>query len=148
MRVFRIVSVSLLVLTVGLLLFRHGGNYKWSMPWFSQAQGLTGKAGPDDVGPVVRLDPFLFTEWDDDRERLNTVTFELEVNDDQGRDALKSRTSEIRSEILKLLADVQLSTIEDVEGYEALKAQVQQRIQPLVPSHPIRRVLITEFLSQ
>ena len=100
------------------------------------------------MGPVVRLDPFLFTEWDDDRERLNTVTFELEVNDDQGRDALKSRTSEIRSEILKLLADVQLSTIEDVEGYEALKAQVQQRIQPLVPSHPIRRVLITEFLSQ
>jgi len=76
------------------------------------------------------------------------VTFELEVNDDQGRDALKSRTSEIRSEILKLLADVQLSTIEDADGYQALKAQVQNRIQPLVPNHTIRRVLITEFLSQ
>jgi flagellar basal body-associated protein FliL len=118
------------------------------MPWSSQAQGLAGKPGPGDVGPVVRLDPFLFTEWEDNRERLNTVTFELEVNGDQGRDALKSRTSEIRSEILKLLADVQLSTIEDADGYQALKAQVQNRIQPLVPNHTIRRVLITEFLSQ
>jgi flagellar basal body-associated protein FliL len=148
MRVFGIVSVSLLVLTVWFLLFRYGENFKWSMPWFSQAQGLARKPGPGDVGPVVRLDPFLFTEWEDNRERLNTVTFELEVNDDQGRDALKSRTSEIRSEILKLLADVQLSTIEDADGYQALKAQVQKRVQPLVPSHPIRRVLITEFLSQ
>ena len=148
MRVFRLVSVSLLVLTVGLLLFRYGGNFKWSMPWSAQNQGLAGKTGPGDVGPVVRLDPFLFTEWEDDRERLNTVTFELEVDDDQGRDALKSRTSEIRSEILKLLADVQLSTIEDADGYQALKAQVRNRIQPLVPSHTIRRVLITEFLSQ
>ena len=101
-----------------------------------------------DVGPVVRLEPFLSTEWEENRERLNTVTFELEVNDEQGRDAVKSRTSEIRSEILKLLANVQLSTIEDAEGYAELKAQVQKRIQPLVPSHPIRRVLITEFLSQ
>ena len=100
------------------------------------------------MGPVLRLDPFLFTEWEDNRERLNTVTFELEVSDDQGRDALKSRTSEIRSEILKLLADIPPSTIGDAESYEALKTQVQKRIQPLVPSHPIRRVLITEFLSE
>jgi flagellar basal body-associated protein FliL len=79
---------------------------------------------------------------------MNTVTFELEVSDDQGRDALKSRTSEVRSEILKLLADVQLSTIEDANGYEALKTLVQKRVQALMPSHPIRRVLITELLSQ
>jgi flagellar basal body-associated protein FliL len=127
------------------------------MPWASQSsqssqspqsQTPTEKAGPGEVGPVVRLEPFLFTEWEDNGERMNTVTFELEVNDDEGRDALKSRTSEVRSEILKLLADVQLSTIEDANGYEALKVLVQKRVQALMPSHPIRRVLITELLSQ
>lgn len=148
MRAFRIVSVSLIALTIGLLLFLYSGNFKWSMPWSSLAQGRAGNPGPGEVGPVLRLDPFVSTEWEDNRERLNTVTFELEVNDDQGRDALKSRTSEIRSEVLKLLADVQLSTIGDAEGYERLKTQVQNRIQLLVPSHPIRRVLITEFLTQ
>ena len=148
MRVLTIVSVCLVVLAVGLLLFGYGGNFKWSLPGSSQAPGLSEKPGLGDVGPVVRLDPFVFTELDDNRERVNTVTFELEVNDEQGRDALKSRTSEIRSEVLKVLADVQWSTADDAEGYAALKAQVQARLQPLMPSHPIRRVLITEFLSQ
>jgi len=55
---------------------------------------------------------------------------------------------EIRSQVLALLADLKLSTIEDSADYEALKTQVQKRIQPLLPDHPIRRVLITEFLSQ
>ena len=148
MRVFRIVGVSLVVLASGLLLFRHGGSFKWSLPWSSQAQGLAGVPGPGDVGPVVRLDPFLVTDLADERGRLNTVTFELEVNDERARDDVKSRISEIRSEILALLADLELSTIEDAADYEALKAQVKKRIQPLVPNHPIRRVLITEFLSQ
>jgi len=149
MRVFKIIGVSLVVFAVGLLLFLLSGRtFQWSLPWFSPAEGLSEKSGPGDVGPVVKLEPFVFTEWEDNRERVNTVTFELELNDDDGRDALKSRTSVVRSEILKVLADIQLSSVEDAEGYEALKAQVQARLQPLLPSHPIRRVLITEFLSQ
>jgi flagellar basal body-associated protein FliL len=148
MRVFRIAGVSLVVLGLGLLLFRYGGSFKWSNPWSLQAQGQERVPGPGEVGPVVQLDPFVVADSGDEQGRLNTVTFELEVNDEQGRDAVKARTSEIRSEILALLADLQLSTIEDASDYEALKAQVQKRIQPLVSSHPIRRVLITEFLSQ
>jgi len=148
MRIFRIASVSLVVLVLGLLLLRYGGNFKWSMPWSLQAQGLGGAPGPSEVGPIVQLDPFVVTDSEDERGRLNTVTFELEVNDEQGRNAVKARASEIRSEILALLADLQLSTIEDASDYESLKAQVQKRIQPIVSGHPIRRVLITEFLSQ
>jgi len=148
MRVFRIASVSLVVLALGLLLLRYGGSFKWSMPWSSQAQGLAGVSGPGEVGPVVRLDPFVVADSEDERGRLSTVTFELEVIDAQGRDAVKARTSEIRSEILRLLADLQLSSIEDASDYEALKTQVKNRIQPLVSSHPIRRVLITKLLSQ
>jgi flagellar basal body-associated protein FliL len=79
---------------------------------------------------------------------MTTVTFEFEVSDDKGRDAMKSRTSELRSAILTVLADEKLSEIGDAETLEALKARVRKRLQPLLPNHPIRRVLITEFLSQ
>jgi flagellar basal body-associated protein FliL len=95
----------------------------------------------------VRLDPFLVTEWEDERERHLTVTFELEVEDNQGRDDVIAHTSKIRSEVLALLADIQLYAIGDTAEYEALKKQVQNRIQPIVPNHRIRRVLITELLS-
>lgn len=148
MRTIGIISASLVVLAVGLWVFRHGREFKWQVRWRSLAQGLAGAPGPEDVGPVVRLDPFLVTEWEGDRQRYVTVTFELEVDDDQGRQAVTARTSKIRSEILALLADLRLSDMGDATEYEALKTQVQKRIQPLAPMHPIRRVLITEFLIE
>lgn len=77
-----------------------------------------------------------------------TVTFEVEVSDNDGREAVQSRTSEIRSAILTVLADTHLDDIGDPADYDALKRKVQNRIQPLLPAHPIRRVLITEFLTQ
>jgi flagellar basal body-associated protein FliL len=97
---------------------------------------------------VVRLDPFLVTESDGERERYVTVTFELEVTDDQGRQAVLARTSNVRSEILALLADLHLSEVGDASDFEALKKEVQRRLQPLLPGQPIRNVLITQFLRE
>jgi len=145
---FKVVSVVLAVLVAGLLAFRFGGSFRWSLPWSSQGTGTSGISGIGDVGPVVRFDPFVVTEWVDNAQHLATVTFEVEVSDNQGRDAVKSRTSEIRSAILTVLADTHLDDIGEPADYEALKKKVQNRIQPLLPAHPIRRVLITEFLTQ
>jgi len=147
MRVFRVISVGLVLLTIGFLVFWYGVGFKWQLPWRGLAQGQ-GAAGPADVGPVVRLDPFLVTESDGERERYVTVTFELEVIDDQGRRAVIDRTSNVRSEILALLADLHLSEVGDASDFEALKKQVQSRLQPLLPGQPIRNVLITQFLRE
>jgi flagellar basal body-associated protein FliL len=142
MKTLQVASVIVAVLVVGILLFRNGGTFRWALPSSSPVTG-TGE-----VGPVVPLDPFLVTESGEDGPHLITVTFEVETSDDQGRDAVKARTSEIRSAILTELADTHLDDIGDPEDYEALKKKVQKRIQPLLPTHPIRRVLITEFLTQ
>jgi len=147
MRIFRIISVTLVLFTIGLLVLGYGVGFKWQMPWRSLAQG-GGAAGPSEVGPVVRLEPFLVTESDGERERYVTVTFELEVTDDQGRQAVLARTSNVRSEILALLADLHLSEMGDASDFEALKKQVQRRLQPLLPGQPIRNVLITQFLRE
>lgn len=143
---FKVASVILAVLGAGFLGVRYGGSFKWSFPWISQGAGTSG--GPGDVGPVVHFDPFLVTEWGEKGQHVVTVTFEVEVSDNDGREAVQSRTSEIRSAILTVLADTHLDDIGDPADYDALKRKVQNRIQPLLPAHPIRRVLITEFLTQ
>lgn len=148
MRALRILALILVVLAIGALAFRYGGTFKLSGPWHAQDQGPNQDPGLGGVGPVVPLEPFLVTQWQNDRQEWTSVTFELEVDDDQGRDAVKARTSEIRSQILALLADTQLSAVGEASDYEALKLKVQNRIQPLLVGHRIRRVLITEFLSQ
>jgi flagellar basal body-associated protein FliL len=144
---FVAMGLGLLGLAGVVLVLFYGSSFKWSLPWRPPTQGPAEASGQNDVGPVVPLEPFLVTEWEEGEQRLVTITFELEVADDDGRDAVKARTSIIRSEILSLLADAQLSTIGDRADFEALKAKVQVRLQPLLPQHPIRRVLITEFLT-
>jgi flagellar basal body-associated protein FliL len=148
MKGIKVACAILAVLVVGFLAFRYGGSFKWSVPWNSQGTGRSGISGAGDVGPVVHFDPFLVTEWGDNGQHLVTVTFDVEVSDNEGRDAVKARTSEIRSAILTVLADAHLDDIGDPEDYDVLKRKVQNRIQPLLPTHPIRRVLITEFLTQ
>ena len=148
MKAVKAASAILAVLVAGFLAFRFGGSFKWSLPWSSPDTGRSGLSGAGDVGPVVHFDPFLVTEWGDNGQHLVTVTFEVEVSDNKGRDAVKARTSEIRSAILTVLADTHLDDIGVPEDYDALKRKVQNRIQPLLPTHPIRRVLITEFLTQ
>jgi flagellar basal body-associated protein FliL len=96
---------------------------------------------------VVQFEPFVVSDWEGNGEHVSTVTFEVEVSDPAGRDALKSHTSEIRSAILTVLADAKLSDIGAPEDFAALKMKVQGRVQSLLPNHAVRRVLITEFLS-
>jgi len=144
---FKIISLVLALLVVGLLAARYGGGFKLSVPIASEGLSPAESTGLGEVGPVVRLEPFVVSELEGNGEHVSTVTFEVEVSDTSGRDAVKSRTSEIRSVILSVLADTKLSDVGDQEDFAALKKKVQGRVQSLLPEHLVRRVLITEFLS-
>ncbi len=141
----KVVILVLAVLVAGVLVARYGRSLSLTVPSPPTGAASTDGDGTGDVGPVVGLDPFVVS--DDDGEHASTVTFEIEVSDAQGRDIVKSRTSQIRSAILSVLADTKLSDIGDPEDLAYLKKKVQGSVQSLVPDHVVRRVLITEFLS-
>jgi flagellar basal body-associated protein FliL len=144
---FKVIGLVLAVPVVGLLVARCDGGFKLSVPSSAEGPAPAEGTGLGDVGPVVRLDPFVVSEFEGNGEHVSTVTFELEVSDPSGRDAVKSRTSEIRSAILAVLADTKLSDLGDPQDFAALKKKVQSRVQSLLPNHLVRSVLITEFLS-
>jgi flagellar basal body-associated protein FliL len=145
MRALSVVFLVLTVLVAGVLAVRYGGGFRLSMPP-APAPPKPEATGFGDVGPVVRFEPVVISEADGDNRHMSTVTFEVEVTDAAGRDAVKARTSQVRSEILTLLADTKLNDIGDPEGLAILKKRVQDRVQSVLPDHVIRRVLITEFL--
>jgi len=146
MKFATVLSLVLAVLALGVLAVRYHQTFKLSAPPSELPVPAQGE-GQGDVGPVVKLEPFVLSESGDDGQHMNTVTFEVEVNDAQGRDLFKSRTSEIRSAILTVLADTKLSDVGDPEDFTNLKKRVQDRVQSILPGETIRRVLITEFLS-
>jgi len=147
MKSLMIISLVLVVLTVGVLAVRYGGTFKLSVapPPVEQlpAEGM----GLGDVGPVVRLAPFVVSAAETGEQHVSTVTFELEVQDVQARDAVRARDSAIRSTILNVLADTKLNDIGDPGDLAALKNKIQDSVQSVLPDHVVRRVLITEFLS-
>jgi flagellar basal body-associated protein FliL len=147
MKSLTIISVLLAIVALGVLVARYGRDFRFSPPAPPPAAVPAEGDGVGDVGPVVRLEPFVMSDVNNDGEHMNTVTFEVEVNDPHGRDILKSRTSEIRSAILTVLADTKLSDIGDPEDFTNLKKRVQSRIENILPADVVRRVLITEFLS-
>jgi flagellar basal body-associated protein FliL len=147
MKPVSIIGVVLALLAAGALAVRYGGDFRLSTPSATAQPATAGGEGAGDVGPVVRLEPFVVSEVAGEGQHTSTVTFEVEVNDAGAQAALKSRTSEIRSAILTVLADTKLSDIGDPEGFATLKQSVQKRVQAILPEHAVRRVLITEFLS-
>jgi len=146
MKPYKIISLLFALLVVGWLVARWGGDFKLAVP--SEGSPPAEGAGEGDVGPVVAFKPFVVTAWDGNSQHISRVTFEVEVSDAEARDTLKARTSEVRSQILALLADTNLTEIGAPEDFATLKAKVQDRVQALMPGHSVRRVLITDFLSK
>ena len=144
---FKIISLVLALLVVGFLAAGYGGGFKLSVPSTPESPAPAEGTGLGEVGPVVQFDPFVVSENEGDGQHVSTVTFEVEVTDTSGRNAVKSRLSEIRSAILTVLADSKQSDIGDPEDFAVLKEKVQARVQSLLPDHLVRRVLITEFLT-
>lgn len=147
MKLVKTISLYLAVLALGALLVRYGRGLKLSPSTPPPPPTMEEQAPQHDVGPVVRLDPFVTSDVNSEGRHMTTVTFEVEVVDRRARDLLESRTSEIRSEILTILADAKLSEIGDPEDFANLKKKVQSRIESVVPAEIVRRVLITQFLS-
>lgn len=147
MKLLKVISLYLALLTLGVLIVRYGRGFKVSAPPPTPRPAPTEGQVTDGVGPVVRLDPFVMSDVNSDGEHMSTVTFEVEVADAQARSIFRSRASEIRSAVLTVLADTKLSDMGDPEDFTNLKRKVQSRIETIVPADLIRHVLITEFLS-
>jgi flagellar basal body-associated protein FliL len=148
MKTVKLFSLTLVLLLLVGLAIRYGGGFKFSFRWLPGGVApAAASSGLGDVGPVVKLEPFLVSGWRGDSLHTTTITFEVEVSDDQSRDAMKARNSQIRSAILGALADVNLDDMGDPADYRNLKLNVQEKIQALLPNHQVRHVFITQFLT-
>ena len=147
MKSLTVIGLVLVLLAAGVVMVRYGRGFRLAAPPPSMGPAPEEGQGLGDVGPVVQLEPFVVSELEGNGQRVSTVTFEVEVNDTAGRDLVRSRTSEVRSAILALLADTRLTEIGDPGDLAYLKKKVQGRVESVLPEHVVRRLLITEFLS-
>jgi flagellar FliL protein len=99
-------------------------------------------------GPTLRMPDFVVHLRDSDADRYARVSFEMEVADEKGKEAVTLRMPQIRDAFLSYLSD---RTAEDLRGSEAIgrvKAALGQRLAEVAPGAPVRGLYVTELVVQ
>jgi flagellar FliL protein len=99
-------------------------------------------------GPTLRMPDFVVHLRDADADRYARVSFEMEVADEKGKEAVTLRMPQIRDAFLSYLSD---RTAEDLRGSEAIgrvKAALGQRLAEVAPGAPVRGLYVTELVVQ
>jgi flagellar FliL protein len=99
-------------------------------------------------GPMVRVPDFVVHLRDVDADRYARVAFEIELQDDKGKDAVAARLPQLRDAFLTHLSD---RTVEELRGGEALvrlKGALEARVREVVPGAAVRAVYVTELVVQ
>jgi flagellar protein FliL len=100
------------------------------------------------AGPTVRLPDFIVHLRDADADRYARVTFEIEVKEERGTEALNARLPQIRDAFLAYLSD---RTVEELRGSEAmaqLKEALANRLHEIAPGAPVRALYVTDLVVQ
>jgi flagellar FliL protein len=120
----------------------HGGK----APAEKAREGHDGKEGTP--GPTLRMADFVVHLRDADADRYARVSFELEVADEKGKEAVTQRMPQIRDAFLSYLSD---RTAEELRGSEAMgrvKGALNQRLSEVAAGTPVRGLYVTELVVQ
>ncbi len=99
-------------------------------------------------GPTLRLADFVVHLRDADADRYARISFELELRDEKGKEAVTARLPQIRDAFLAYLSD---RTSEEFRGSEAIariKAALAEKLGALGPAAGVRALYLTELVVQ
>jgi len=123
----------------------HGGGHGAK----AAEKGKEGHDGKEAApGPTLRMADFVVHLRDADADRYARVSFEMEVADEKGKEAVTLRMPQIRDAFLAYLSD---RTAEELRGSEAMarvKGALNQRLGEVAPGVPVRGLYVTELVVQ
>jgi len=100
-------------------------------------------------GPKYDLDPFVVNLIDDGRgPRYLKVEMKFELEDEEVREEIDGRISQIRDELLILLSSKRQTDVETTDGKRILKDEVFTRVNKVLVTGRIKRVYFTDFVVQ
>jgi len=99
-------------------------------------------------GPILKLENFVIQLKTVDQDRYVRVAFDIEVENDQDKEAINHHLSHIRDQVISYFADRTLEELRGSEAMERTKASLIKRIDQVVPGHRIKNLFITDFIIQ
>jgi flagellar protein FliL len=102
----------------------------------------------DAPGPMLKLDNFVIQLKTTDTERYIRVAFDLEIVNEQEKDAVTARLSQIRDSIISYFSDRTLDELRGSAGMDRTKEQLFKRLDDLVGGRRLKALYLTDFIVQ
>lgn len=161
MKMVIIIVVGTLVLGIGaaFAIFKmtsggHGGDEaktEASEPK-AESHGESGHKGEGKAvvakGVMFDVDPFIVNLADAQEVKYLKLTVKLEMDNQEGADALTERIPQVRDTILVLLTSKESSSIRTTQGKFQLRDEITQRVNSLLPKPAVHTVYFTDFVVQ
>ena len=100
------------------------------------------------VGPKYDLETFIVNTADPGGTRYLRVTMNLELSSEILKEQLDRRLPQIRDSILMILPEKKLSDLQGVEGKNALRTQLINKLNSFFEEESIKNLYFTEFVIQ
>lgn len=103
---------------------------------------------PEQVGPVLDLDPFVLNLADHDQLRYLKVSIKLQLDRPEEQTDFKDKLPAIRDALLVLLTSKESRGLRTVDGKMLVRDEIGGRINAIMKKGKIRQVFFTEFIIQ
>ena len=114
----------------------------------SGEHGGKGHKPSDAPGPMIKLENFVIQLKTSDTDRYVRVAFDLEIVNEQEKDAVTARLSQIRDSIIAYFSDRTLDELRGSSGMERTKEQLFKRLDELVGGRRLKAIYLTDFIVQ
>jgi flagellar protein FliL len=106
------------------------------------------RARPELPGPTLRVPDFVVHLRDPEVDRFARLTVEVEVADDQAKQALAARMPVIRDSFIAYLSDQSAADLRGSEAIAKAKGELVERLKRSAPNTPVRGLYVTELVVQ
>ncbi len=100
------------------------------------------------MGPLYTLSTMIVNLADHGGKRYLRVTMALELSDSEAEATIENRLPQIRDAILMILPTKNYDDISTTEGKIALRTEVMEKINSLMPQGKVNNIYFTEFVVQ
>lgn len=142
-------GLLLVVMLVNTLALVGGGVY---FAFFHQGASAAAPAEPEpepnEVGPLLAVDPIVANLSDETASRFVKVGLQLELVDEETRPVVEGSLVPIRNEILLHLSGLTSEDIAGSDNKQKIRGELLKKVQETLGTEDVRRIFFTEFVVQ
>ncbi|GIX47060.1 MAG: hypothetical protein KatS3mg131_1271 [Candidatus Tectimicrobiota bacterium] len=97
---------------------------------------------------MVRFDPFIVNLSGDQGRRYLRVILQVEVPNDEAKNAVTSHMPQLRDRLIFLLSSKKFSDIHSIDGKYQLREEILRHLNEALGKEIVKKVYFTEFIVQ